>query len=589
MIDTRFTFGKRTFSVHSDSSLSDINIVLSEVKNDIFIYKIKMRFADTAKESDAILSWEEPLDGITGFWAPCKNRGRHIPQWWYSQTVHSSLIEGAPLASLFSADSNNLHTFALSEAEKPFDFSLWLKNDPGKDSLHIQIRPFKNEAPTVSELSFFLRIDDRILPLADCVKDVSAWWQNFYPADKRKYSDSFAGDEPLFSSWYACFQAPEQQTLEKELPIISELGFKSMIIDDGWSYDGKGDGSYSYCGAWEVSEEKFPDMAAFVKKAHSFGIKIALWFPVPFVGERNPDYVKFKDKLLADTMGAGILDPRFPEVRDYIVYNYVNLLKKYGFDGLKLDFLTDFNRPAPHDRPGTDCDTINEAVTKLLSSIEKEVRSTDPDMLIEYREYYIGPSVTRHCNMLRVGDCAFDFITNRIGSVDLRMLNYPLAVHSDMLLWRKDETPENIAVMLLNVLFAVPQISVLTAEMEEEQRKVIANHLSYYSAHKDILLHGKMTVYEPQANYTVVSAEDDILRIAVVYSPRVYKFDGKTADVFNATEEDHIYIDTEETISVQCFDIFGNMTSEETISAPLAKIPVSKGRRVRISSLKRSV
>lgn len=580
MIDKRLTAGKRSFLVRSENTLSDIDILSVSEENGVCLYAIVMRIADKDGAGDAHITWDEPLSGITGFWAPCFNRHRLIPQSWYPQRVYSGLTDGAPIASLFTADSANQRTFALSESERAFELSVWLQNDPGRDTLRVSLHAFKNEAPAADEFTLMLRIDERPIPLADSVRDVSAWWRGFYPAADKTYTENFAGDKPLFSSWYACFQDPRQEVLERELPVIAGLGFGSIIIDDGWSYDGRGDGAYSYCGAWEVSAEKFPDMAGFVKKAHAAGIQTALWFPVPFIGMKNPDYEKFRGMMLADTMGAGVLDPRFPAVREYIVKSYVRILTEYGFDGLKLDFLTDFNRPAQPGREGTDCASVNEGVTKLLDAIEKEVRSLNKDMMIEYRQNYIGPSVIRHCNMLRVGDCAYDFISNRLGTVDLRMLDYPLAVHADMLLWGPDETPENIAVMLLNVLFSVPQISVLSASADEAQRAVLAAYLRYWTAHRELLLHGRMTVTDPQANYTLVSAEDEALRIAVLYAPLVYVFDGKDADLFNAAECNSVYVDSRVGASAVCRDVYGSILSETVVPAGVAKLPVPKGGSV---------
>lgn len=582
MKDKCFSFGERIFTAVSENTLSDILISAVSDENGIKLYKVDLKINNSDDISDAALFWDEKPQGIVGCYTPIGGRGRHIPQGWYPQRQYSTLTDGAPVLSLFNDASENYRTFALSESERPFEISLWLRNDPGSDTLRVRIELFKNEAPGVPEFSFFLRIDERKLPLARCVGDTAAWWQSFYPFESRAYTDDFAGDMPLFSSWYACFQNPTQAVLEKELPVISRLGFKSMIIDDGWSYDGEGDGAYTNCGTWQISREKFPDMHAFVDKAHSLGIKLALWFPVPFVGKNNPDYGRFAGKMLTETMGAGVLDPRYPEVREYITGNFINVIKEYGLDGLKLDFLTNFNCPAPENADGIDCKTVNEGVSKLLAAIENEVRSLNPDMLIEYRLAYIGPSVVRHCNMLRMCDCAFDFITNRIGTVDLRMLGYPVSVHSDMLLWNRDETPENIAVMLLNILFSVPQISVLTAQMNEKQLAVLKNYLAYWTSNRQILLHGSLTVSEPQANYSCVSASNGSLKIAALYLPRVFGFDGIDTDVFNACAEDSLYVESAGEYTAVCYDIYGNKTAKTLFGKGINKLPVPRGGRAEL-------
>lgn len=582
MRDKKYLFGDRFFTVSSEKSLSDLEITKISDVDGIVIYEFSMDIADPSSLCDAVISWEEAPRGITGFWIPCGGRNRYIPQGWYAQRQYSTLTDGAPVLSLFLDSSDNYLTFALSEAERPFEMSFWLRNDPGQDTLHLQLKPFCGEVPRTDRFSFFLRVDERKLPLADSVREVGMWWKTFYPSDERIYSDAFAGDKPLFSSWYALFQNPRQDVLEKELPFISDLGFRSMIIDDGWSYDGKGDGAYTNCGTWEMSSEKFPDMTSFVKKSHDYGIRVALWFPIPFVGKKNPDYRLFEGKMLDEKMGAGVLDPRYPEVREYIVGNYINIIKKYDLDGLKLDFLTDFNHPAPENAPGTDCSTVNEAVTKLLADIESRVRSLDPDILIEYRACYFGPSVIRHCNMLRMSDCAFDFITNRIGVVDLRMLDYPVAVHSDMLLWSADETPENIAVMLLNVLFSVPQISVLSADMTSEQRAVLKNYLTYWTAHGDLLLHGKISVKDPQANYSSVSASDGELTAAVQYLASVFQYAGGKTDLFNASSTDSLIVDAASSGTAVCYDIFGKRTAELQFCPGVIKLPVPRGGRAEL-------
>ena len=39
---------------------------------------------------------------------------------------------------------------------------------------------------------------------------------------------------------------------------------------------------------------------------------------------------------------VGTLDPRFPEVREYLVQTYERVIGEWGFDGVKLDFIDCF-------------------------------------------------------------------------------------------------------------------------------------------------------------------------------------------------------------------------------------------------------
>ena len=47
---------------------------------------------------------------------------------------------------------------------------------------------------------------------------------------------------------------------------------------------------------------------------------------------------------LSDDFKAGIIDPRYPEMRNYITDTYVKMVTDYDLDGLKLDFIDSFKK-----------------------------------------------------------------------------------------------------------------------------------------------------------------------------------------------------------------------------------------------------
>ena len=104
--------------------------------------------------------------------------------------------------------------------------------------------------------------------------------------------------------------------IEAEAKIAASLGMKTIIVDDGWQTDDTSRG-YAYCGDWEVSRRRFPDMAAHVKRVQAAGLKYMMWYSVPFVGEKSKNFGRFKGKYLYHNghLRASVLDPRFPDVR----------------------------------------------------------------------------------------------------------------------------------------------------------------------------------------------------------------------------------------------------------------------------------
>ena len=90
--------------------------------------------------------------------------------------------------------------------------------------------------------------------------------------------------------------------------------------------------------------DKIADIKAFTDAVHSTGMKIMLWFSVPFVGVDSKAFDKFKDKLLdvGTAGGASVVDPRYPQVRSHLISVFKNAVESWGLDGLKLDFIDSF-------------------------------------------------------------------------------------------------------------------------------------------------------------------------------------------------------------------------------------------------------
>ena len=111
------------------------------------------------------------------------------------------------------------------------------------------------------------------------------------------------------------------------------MGMKVLIVDDGWQTDDNKRG-YAFCGDWEISKNRFPDMAAHVKKVHDLGMKYMIWYGVPMVGVKAKNFPQFKDKLLWVNYGKwsdyGCLDPRFPEVRNFLCDIYEKAVREWA-------------------------------------------------------------------------------------------------------------------------------------------------------------------------------------------------------------------------------------------------------------------
>jgi len=554
---------------------SIVSISLIESTDDIDTYFIQA----LCEVSHIHIEWAEHMSDHYSLWHPMCGRNRSLPQWFCAQKTESCFYRGAPVIATVKANGNIHRSVALLDSKTPILLKYYVNDFNQNNEVIFTVDIF----PSRSNYSTILRIDRRNISLYDAIQSVADWWSKAIPNKKEVPEDAYS---PVYSTWYNFHQEPEQNRLTDELRIAAELGFKTVILDDGWQIEGKGTKDYLKSGDWLVAADKFPDFKKFVQDVHSFGQKLIVWFSVPFVGYETAAYRRFADKLLFkqdEYTRAGILDIRYPDVRQYIIDTYLRFINDYDIDGLKLDFIDNFRqtKDTPAYNENMDCPNVEDAVLKLLDGIRSSISRIKPDFLYEYRQFYVGPSILYYGNMIRVADCAFDSVTNRIGVVDLRMMTKDIAVHSDMLLWSPDEKIENCALQLLNILFSVPQISVLLKESTEEQIKLLKSHLNYIERNKEVLLKGHLSVKHPEANYSLVSSEDARMnrKITVLYSESACEYSGMNEDIWNATGYDSIVLINKEkyTVSVSVCDCFGStinrfVTSDEAlyVSVPLS-------------------
>ena len=397
-----------------------------------------------------MLEFSFPFVDCIGVWTPLSGCNRSDNADW-AEPVVSMTSKSAPVASVFSEDSRNRCTVALSETREKVYLYAGIHEEDGM--FHIKA-VFPSASGYCGSREVKVRLDTRDISFSAALSEVAAWWEQSCGLIPMKTPD--IARRPMYSSWYSYHQMIDGKTLEAECALAKEMGFHSIIVDDGWQTDDASRG-YAYCGDWNVSSAKIPDMAAHVSRVHDLGMKYLLWFSVPFVGKKSGNWARFQDKLIYYDEGlqAGVLDPRYPEVREFLVETYRSAAVNYDLDGLKLDFIDPFveRQETPGPDSAMDFPGLQDAVDCLMMSVSQALKQVKPHIMVEFRQFYIGHNIRRYGNIFRVNDCPNSALRNRVGIVDLRLLCGHSAVHSDMLMWHPKEDPEEIAIQLISCLF----------------------------------------------------------------------------------------------------------------------------------------
>ncbi len=525
--------------------------------------------------------------GVQNVWTSDieKEKFQLAPQlWWKWATKYTSqLAQNTPIAVGFNSAGVSPVAIACSEAFNFLEYGLYI--DDRTCEIVGRCEFFVQPVAPLKEYEVSVLLDRRGRNWVDTVKSCTEWVESknsFTPAHVPE-----SAYDPLYSTWYAYLQDVHDKELEKEAKLAAKLGMKTMILDDGWQKEDSKD-FYSKAGDWMPVKSRFPDMKAHVAKVHEAGLKYMLWLAVPFMGNEAQNYNRFKKMFLSDS----VLDPRFPEVREYLLKTYERAVGEWGFDGLKLDFIDCFALPAQDpaikdNYAGRDYRSLPQAVDRLMKDVLQRLKKINPDVMIEFRQRYMGPAIRQYGNMIRAADTPADPYLNRRRICSLRLTSGKTAVHSDMLVWSKDETPQGAALPILNVLFSTIQYSMILQRVTPEHREVIQHWIKFSQEHRNALLKGDFTPHHPENGFSWVEGEDRKERIIACYAENACVKTGKpdkSVYLVNATGTSAMLVDfAAKPSKIEAFDVFGKRVGTLEAGEGLVRLPVPSSGYAKIT------
>lgn len=546
---------------------------------DVKLLKLSMDFKKKINPEPVVVKFYVKSENIFAQWSPAAEYIRNLRFDWSKAECKSSAAFGSPVQCLYGADGVNSLTCAIADFKTPVSIKCGVCEENAAIEMNIEF--FTCMTAKRSTYETIIRLDMRNIRIYDIMRDISEWWRKSSNLPELSVLD--IAKYPMYSTWYSYHQNIDTEAVVAECKKAYELGMRAVIVDDGWQTDNSERG-YAYCGDWKPAPKRIGDMKAFVDAVHSAGMKFILWYSVPFVGKYSKAWHKFKGKFLdsADNDYC-VLDPRYREVRDYLTGIYENAAKEWGIDGFKLDFIDSFRMTEFSNEysPEMDTEQLEDAIEKLLGDILKRLRMINPDILIEFRQNYTGPLMQTYGNMLRASDCPYDALTNRMRTLDLRMMSGCGAVHSDMLMWDMSGSAENAARQITNVLFSVPQISVKLNDIPPEHMEMLKFYLNFCNQYRDVLLDGDLHIYQPEMLYSMAYAKKDRRAVAVDFSGAVWdiEYNVDEAVYVNAAQNDSLYINAENIDGAyEIFNCQGNLIEDGMLSGNTLRkfnVPIS--------------
>ncbi len=401
---------------------------------------------------------------------------------------------GSLIAGALNRSGRNRGILALKNQSG--DGSLTFGNNYAGQFLNMAVNRFVPERPYHTD-----EIDETVyLSLEDAhwvtvIRRFVEWYDRVW---NLSYNTPQACFEPVWNTWYPSMGKLSDEFVDRNARKCVELGFKNLIIDDGWMVGG---------GDWVAKKEVFPDFRATVDRMHDLGLRVILWYFSMNMDERSTAFREWsRYRVLAGGSPRNVMCVRCPEVRDRMAFHAGELMRMYNLDGLKLDFLdTDVGGPLVNctgDHPH-DFDFVSDGIRDVARRMAEAARAVKPDAILEYRLNYANVANRQWGNCYRGQDTPSDPDLARRHLGLIRSWCRGVAPHSDPAYWPLQETNENVARFLATaVLYAVPQISVNFAEISPNHTELVRTWIAFYNEHRERMFAGNFELLSDDPHYS---------------------------------------------------------------------------------------
>lgn len=465
------------------------------------------------------IQWKYDAIDTHSFWYSTAIRSRNLGTNWGGD-YYTMANKGSPMGIFFNSKMENLITFAISDPVSITRITSGILEEESKLFCRFIIWP---QSSGSENYSVSIMVDTRRIPYFHAIENVENFWE------KKGFRPARAPPQctlPVYSTWYSFHQDLSREELLEEAKLAKLVGFGSIFIDDGWQTSDNARG-YGYTGDWIPSREKLGDPKSLVSQLQDYGLKVVFWFAAPFVGRYSKVWSQYSDRILYynEQEKFAVLDVKDPEVRGYITRKILEIVRDLGLDGVKLDFIDAIHPDTMHgSKKDPNEGNQNPLYTEfLMESIYNSLTGFKENIMIEIRQNFHGPAMRKYGNIVRATDCPQDYLENRKRTADLRLLCGSTPVHSDMIMWNPGDKAETVAKHLINVLFAVPQVSVNLRKLPEEHMEVLKFWINFWKNNSDILMNGKFAPLYPELGFPIISSRKGRSEIVGIYAPIAFE------------------------------------------------------------------
>lgn len=306
-----------------------------------------------------------------------------------------------------------------------------------------------------------------------------------------------AADKPLpviFNEYCTTWGNPSHENLVKIADSLASHDVDYMVIDSGWY--GREGANWSDCiGDWEPNEKVlFPlGMKATADYIRSKGMIPGLWFELETCAHKanvskNKNMLLHRNGTVLDTNGRYFLDMRSDEVQDYLGEKVIGLLKRCGFDYIKVDY---------NDSIGMGCDgaeSLGEGLRENMEGTQKFFRRMKQEMPQLIIENCASGGHRLEPSMLAISDISSFSDAHENAEIPVIAANVQrLMLPGQSQIWavlRSRDSAKRLNYSLVNTLLGVMCLSGDIATLSPEQWSMVDEAIAFYRSVEGIIRRG---------------------------------------------------------------------------------------------------
>lgn len=314
----------------------------------------------------------------------------------------------------------------------------------------------------------------------------------------QKYLDNAPESEQhlpiIFNEYCTTWGNPSHQNISEIVNVIKDKGFEYFVIDCGWFKEDGVPWDISM-GDYNVSPTLFPEgLEKTVELIKANNMKAGIWFEIDNVGRAAKAYEEYKDHMLKrDGYPVTTYSRRFWDMTDewvesYLTKKVIDMLNKYGFDYMKMDY---------NDTIGMGADGAESLGEKLRQNMDasvnfvKKVKEQVSGIILENCAsggHKLEPLMMSLCSMASFSDA---HETEEIPIVAANLHRAILPRQSQI--WaviRKTDSLKRIGYSIANTFLGRMCLSGDVTDLTAEQWDVIDRGIAFYNEIAPIIKNG---------------------------------------------------------------------------------------------------